>query len=98
MFVLCLLIEILHEIINVVEYVLMGYVILGWFVFFGAVKDRNGLFFKIYVFLMGKIEPLLATIRRVLPPIMGLDLSILAIFLALHITKIILVNAFYSLL
>jgi uncharacterized protein YggT (Ycf19 family) len=82
----------------VLEYVLMGYIILGWFVFFGVLKNREGLLFRVYAFLVGKIEPFLSGIRRVLPPVMGLDLSILAIFLALHIVKIILVNAFYALL
>ncbi|MDR1609453.1 MAG: YggT family protein [Holosporales bacterium] len=97
MFILRALIEILCEVIGALEYVLMGYIILGWFVFFGVLKNRDGFLFRVYAFLVSKIEPLLSEIRRVLPPVMGLDLSVLAIFLVLHFVKILLVNAFYAL-
>ena len=32
-------------IMNFMEYLFMGYIILGWFIFFGVVKDRDGVFF-----------------------------------------------------
>lgn len=76
------------------EYLLMGYIILGWFVFFGAIKDRNGVFFRIYVFLMSKIEPLLAYIRQYLPTVAGLDFSPLVIFVGLHFAKVIIIRIF----
>ncbi|MDR2458986.1 MAG: YggT family protein [Holosporales bacterium] len=97
MFILRALIEILYEVISGVEYLLMGYIMLGWFVFFGVIKNNDGFLFRVYVFLVSKIEPLLSKIRRVLPPVMGLDLSILAIFLILHLV-VALINAFYTLL
>ena len=75
----------------------MGYIILGWFVFFGAVKDRDGVFFRVYVFLMSKIEPLLTFIRQYLPTVAGLDFSPLVIFVALHFAKVIIIRLFFIL-
>ena len=94
MFVLSIVFQALIGIMNFLEYVLIGYIILGWFVFFGAVKNRDGAFFRIYVFLMSKIEPLLAVIRRFLPTVAGLDFSPLVIFVALHIAKVVIVRLF----
>ncbi len=82
-------------IMNFMEYLLMGYIILGWFIFFGVVKDRDGVFFKVYVFLMSKIEPLLAFIRQYLPNIAGLDFSPLVIFVALHFAKVIMLRLYF---
>lgn len=94
MLFLSLLINILIRIMDFLEYLLMGYIILGWFVFFGAIKDRNGVFFRIYVFLMSKIEPLLAYIRQYLPTVAGLDFSPLVIFVGLHFAKVIIIRIF----
>ena len=85
-------------VVNFLEYLLMGYIILGWFIFFGAVKDREGIFFKVYVFLMSKIEPLLAFIRQYLPTISGLDFSPLVIFVVLHFAKVIMWKVYIAIL
>jgi YggT family protein len=78
--------------IRCVEYLLIVYIIIGWFVAFGALKNRESFFFKIYVFLIAKIEPILGIIRRVVPPIMGLDFSALIVFFILHIITRLVVN------
>lgn len=94
MLLLSLTLNFLIGVLNFLEYTLIGYIILGWFVFFGAVKDRDGVFFKIYVFLMSKIEPLLTYIRRYLPTVAGLDFSPLVIFVGLHFAKVIILRIF----
>ncbi|MDR2667298.1 MAG: YggT family protein [Holosporales bacterium] len=82
---------------NFFEYVLIGYIILGWFLFFGAIKNRDGIFFKIYVFLASKIEPIFLIIRKFIPPIAGFDFSPLVIFLCLHFAKAIIFKLFFAL-
>ena len=94
MLVLSLIFQILIGIMNFLEYMLIGYIILGWFIFFGAIKNRDGALFRVYVFLMSKIEPLLAYIRRFLPTVAGLDFSPLVIFIALHFAKVTIVRLF----
>ena len=81
------IVRFLISIMDCIEYMLIGYIILGWLVFFGVIKNRDSVFLKIYVFLMTKVEPLLGFIRRFLPPIYGLDFSVLVVFLALHLSK-----------
>ena len=97
MLMLSFIFEILISLINVIEYLLIGYIILGWFVFFGVIKNRNGIFSKVYVFLMSKIEPMLTCIRKILPSVAGLDFSPLVVFVALHFAKILLIRLFFML-
>jgi YggT family protein len=73
--------------IQCIEYALFAYIILGWLVLFGVIKNRDGPFFRIYVFLLAKTEPLFAVIRKFIPPLMGLDFSALLVFILLHFAK-----------
>jgi YggT family protein len=72
----------------------MGYIILGWFVFFGVIRSRENVFFRIYVFLMSKVEPLFGWIRQFLPTLGGWDFSPLVLFIVLHFLKVFLYKFF----
>jgi YggT family protein len=97
MLILSIIIELVVGIISFLEYALMGYIILGWFVFFGVIKDHDGVFFKIYAFLVNKIEPILLIIRKFVPPLAGFDFSPLIIFVCLHFVKAIIFKLFLAL-
>ncbi|MEC7289906.1 MAG: YggT family protein [Pseudomonadota bacterium] len=62
---------------------LLVYVILGWLMIGGVVDNRNPTVRSIYGFLFSIIEPVAKPIRRFIPPIGGLDLSILVVALAI---------------
>jgi YggT family protein len=70
----------------------MGYVILGWLVFFGVIKDQTSILARMYIFAMSKIEPLLSVVRRYIPPLMGIDFSALIVFFGLHVLKMFIVR------
>lgn len=95
MLILSIIVELLISLMNCIEYILIGYIILGWFVFFGVLKNQDNPVFRIYIFLMNKIEPLLAIIRRFIPPLMGLDFSPLVVFIGLHFAKVLIVKLFF---
>jgi YggT family protein len=84
--------HILIGLMRLAEYILIAYIIIGWFVFFGVLKNRDGYFFRIYILLMTKIEPLLAAIRNILPPIGGLDFSAIIIFFGLYFAKLLVIR------
>ena len=96
--IIAILFRMLFGLLRCVEWALMGYIILGWCVFFGAVKDRDGVFFKVYVFLMSKLEPLLGFIRQFLPALGGFDLSPLVVFLAISAAEALLAGLCNALL
>lgn len=73
----------ISPILSIYFIALLVYVILGWLMMGGVVDNRNQTVRSIYGFLYSIIEPVAAPIRRILPPLGNLDLSILVIALAI---------------
>lgn len=73
----------LYELSRLFMYVVFAWIILGWLLAFGIVSYRTPLVANIMGFCQALIDPLLNPIRRVIPPIGGLDIT--PIFLVLAI-------------
>ena len=70
--------------------------VLSWLVAFDIVKLRNRFASGLYYGLQRFTEPLLRPIRRFVPPLGGVDLSFIVLFLLLQGTRSILLPAAYS--
>ena len=64
-------------------FAIIAYVILSWLIATGSVDRRNPMPFQIYDFLHRFIEPIARPIRKIIPPIGQLDLSIIVILLSI---------------
>lgn len=73
----------ISPILTLYFFLLLAYVILGWLMMGGVVDNRNQTVRSIYQFLFQIIEPVARPIRRFIPPMGNLDLSILVIALAI---------------
>ncbi len=73
----------LSPVLTIFFFCLLAYVILGWLMVGGVVDNRNQTVRSIYSFLHQIIEPISRPIRRVIPPLGNLDLSVLVIALAI---------------
>jgi len=73
----------LSPVLTIFFWALLVYVILSWLLVGGVVDQRNQTVRGIYNFLYQIIEPVAQPIRRVIPPLGSLDLSILVIALAI---------------
>lgn len=60
---------------------LLVYVVLSWLLVTGVVDRRNPVPMQIYNFLGSTFEPMLRPLRRILPPLNGIDLSVLFLIL-----------------
>lgn len=74
-------------ILTIYFFCLLAYVILGWLMVGGVVDNRNQTVRSIYTFLHSIIEPVAAPIRRFIPPIGQLDLSIMLLALTILFTR-----------
>ncbi len=64
------------------ESILSFYILLQWaFILFSVSEDS--IFYKIYVFLNVRIEPIFGYFRKFVPPIGGFDFSALILFFGL---------------
>jgi YggT family protein len=74
---------IIDEIITLYIYVVFAAVIASWLIAFGVVNVRNEAVRTILRVLDALTEPVFRLVRRVIPPISGLDLSPLVVLVIL---------------
>lgn len=74
--ILCNLTQILNVLVNVYTFVLLAYAIVSWF------PDLRG---RWVYYLAAVVEPVLRPVRRVIPPIGGLDIAFLVVILVLQL-------------
>ena len=79
------------ELLNFVSYLLQLYVyvliasaVLSWLIAFNVVNTRNPFVNMVGTLLYQLTEPVLRPIRRVLPPMSGLDLSPIVLILIIY--------------
>jgi YggT family protein len=85
------LIGIIFQIISIVlqlfSIVLILYVILSWLYAFDIVDRRNQLVRSIWEFCSRITDPILRPLRRIIPAIAGVDLSVLVLLLLIYLTQ-----------
>ena len=72
--------------------VVIAAVIASWLVAFGVLNMSNPLARQLVQILDGLTEPLFRRVRRVIPPIGGLDLSPIIVLIAIELLRIFLDN------
>ncbi|WP_353473593.1 YggT family protein [Salipiger sp. H15] len=86
------LFQILMLILDVVWFIIIAHVIMSWLINFQVLNLRQPLVAQIWDGLNRLLEPIYSTIRRVLPPMGGLDLAPLVTLIAVYAIRIILQN------
>lgn len=85
------LIGILFQIATIVlqlfSVVLIVYVIISWLYAFDVVSRRNALVGSVWEFCRRVSDPVLRPLRRIIPPIAGVDLSVLVLLLIVYLLE-----------
>ena len=90
------LLQILLMIVNIAWFVLIAHVIMSWLISFQVLNTRQPLVAQIWYGLSRLLEPLYAPIRRILPPMGGLDLAPLVALVGLYAVRVVLINNLYA--
>ncbi len=72
---------------NVVWWLIIISVIASWLVAFGVVNTRNPTVYRILDLLNRATEPLYRPLRRIIPPMGGLDLAPMVLILIIYILQ-----------
>ena len=92
------LFQILMLILDVVWFFIIAHVIMSWLINFQVLNLHQQFVAQIWYGLNRILEPLYSPVRRILPPMQGLDLAPLVLLLGVYALRIILMNnisAFY---
>lgn len=72
---ICMLIDILHIILNVVWYFIIAQAVMSWLIAFNVINTHNQFVAQIWMVLDRITEPLYRPFRRIMPDFGGLDLT-----------------------
>ncbi|MBU2889578.1 MULTISPECIES: YggT family protein [Celeribacter] len=86
------LMQILLMILGVVKFVMIVQIIMSWLINFQVLNVRQPLVYQIWEGLSRLLEPIYRPIRKVLPPMSGLDLAPLVAFIAIYAIERIIYN------
>jgi len=71
----------LIEILEIYKWVVIAAVLVSWLIVFNVINTHNGFVRSLLRFLDALTEPVFRKVRRVIPPMGGLDLSPIIVFL-----------------
>lgn len=86
------LFQILMLILDIVWFFIIAHVIMSWLINFQVLNMRQQLVAQIWYGLNRILEPLYGPVRRLLPPMGGIDLAPLAVLIGVMILRIVLIN------
>ena len=81
------LLYLFNSIVDLYIYCLIAMVILSWLVAFGVINTYNPILNRVLYFLEAITEPILVHIRRFIPVIGGIDLSVLVLFIGVQFIR-----------
>ncbi len=77
----------ISQIVNLIQLVLLVWIILGWLVMFNVINGHNQFVATVLNLTNALVRPLLSPIQRVIPPLGGLDLSPIVLLLGLEFLR-----------
>lgn len=84
--------QILMLLIDIVWFFIIAHVIMSWLINFQVLNLRQPLVAQIWEALNRILEPMYRPLRRILPPMSGLDLAPLIALIGIYIIRIVLQN------
>ena len=90
------LFQILMLILDIVWFFIIAHVIMSWLINFQVLNLRQQVVGQIWYGLNRVLEPIYGPIRRLLPPMGGLDLAPLIVLVGVYAIRIVLINNAYA--
>jgi YggT family protein len=90
--------QILMLILDILWFVMIAHIVMSWLINFQVLNLRQPIVAQVWTGLNRLLEPLYEPIRRILPPMGGLDLAPMVALIAVYAIRIVLINnaaAFY---
>lgn len=84
---LAILFRLADTLLGLVIVVLIVYVVISWLYAFDVVGRRNAFVAAVWEFCRRVTDPILRPLRRMIPPIAGVDLSVLVLILIIQLLR-----------
>lgn len=90
------LLQTISLILNIIWWVFLVMIIMSWLISFNVINTRNNVVAAVWRALNQVTEPILRPIRRILPPMGGLDLSPIVVFIIIFFLQQLIANYAYT--
>jgi YggT family protein len=90
------LLQTISLILNIIWWVFLVMIIMSWLIGFNVINTRNDFVATIWRVLNQITEPILRPIRRIIPPMGGLDLSPIVVFVIIFFLQQLIANYAYT--
>ncbi len=87
--------DVLMMVVNIYFWIVIMHVVVSWLIAFDILNVRNSKAQRLVEALSRAVEPVLAPIRRVIPPIAGIDISPIVLIIAIQIVQRAIIHIFY---
>ena len=84
--------DLIYAVFSIYIYVLIATAIISWLTAFNILNTQNQFIYTVLGFLYRITEPVLRPIRRIIPPLGGVDLSPMILILALYFIRNLIVD------
>ena len=86
------LLQTISMLLNLVWWVFLIMIIMSWLISFNVINTRNQFVASVWRILNQITEPILRPIRRIIPPVGGLDLSPIIVFVIIFFLQSFIAN------
>lgn len=93
--IVALLIDILFMAMDIFVWIMIVAIIMSWLFAFNVLNSNNKFVRDLYAFLNRIIEPVLRPIRKVIPPIGGIDITPIVVIFGFQFLKQIIVRLLF---
>lgn len=84
--------QILLFILDIAWYILIIHIIMSWLIQFEVLNLRQPLVSQVWYGINRILEPIYAPIRRILPPMGGMDFTPIIVFIGIYAARVIIIN------
>jgi YggT family protein len=88
--------QIILMLIGIARFLILIYFIMSWLVAFNVLNTRQQFVAQVWYGLNRLMQPVFEPIRRILPPMGGIDFSPIVVLIGLEILRIVVTNNMYS--
>ncbi len=82
-------------VLDIVWWVLIVHIIMSWLINFQVLNTRQPLVAQIWYGINKLLEPIYRPLRRIIPPMGGLDITPIVVFIGIYALRVVIINNLY---
>ena len=88
--------QILLFVLDILWWILIVHIIMSWLINFQVLNMRQPLVAQIWYGINKLLEPIYRPLRRVIPPMGGMDITPIVVFIGIYALRVLIINNLYN--